>query len=55
MAAGEVLVNQSGGGGGWGDPRERDRAAVLADVRNGYVSVEAAYRDYGLNVDAASG
>ena len=53
MAAGEVLVNQSGGGGGWGDPLARDPAAVLADVRNGYVSVAGAYRDYGLVVDAA--
>jgi len=48
MAAGEVLVNQSGGGGGWGNPFERDPHAVLDDVRNDFVSVEAAARDYGV-------
>src|SRR3546814_9298997 len=30
------------GGGGWGDPRKRDRLAVLRDVRDGIVSPEAA-------------
>ena len=50
----EVLVNDTGGGGGWGDPFERDPAAVADDVRNGFVSVEAARRDYGVVVDAAT-
>lgn len=36
------------GGGGFGPPRERDRAAVLADLRDGYITAEAAKRDYGL-------
>jgi N-methylhydantoinase B len=48
MAPGEILVNCSGGGGGWGDPFQRDPEKVLADVRNGYVSVESARRDYGV-------
>ena len=39
------------GGGGWGDPRKRNRAAVLRDVRDGIVSAEAAREIYG--VDAA--
>jgi N-methylhydantoinase B len=39
---------QLGGGGGWGDPLERDPAAVLDDVLDGYVSVEGAKRDYGV-------
>ncbi|MGC4253093.1 MAG: hydantoinase B/oxoprolinase family protein [Sphingobium sp.] len=38
------------GGGGWGDPFERDPARVLADVRDEYVSMEAAARDYGVVV-----
>ena len=50
----EVLVNDTGGGGGWGDPFQRDPAAVARDVRNGFVSVEAASRDYGVVVDAAT-
>lgn len=38
------------GGGGHGDPRERDPEAVLADVVDGYVSVEAARERYGVEV-----
>lgn len=38
------------GGGGWGDPLDRDPDRVLADVRNEYVSVEGAHRDYGVVV-----
>lgn len=34
------------GGGGFGPPRERDRAAVEADIRDGYVTPEAAARDH---------
>lgn len=51
MAAGEVLVNNSGGGGGWGDPFRRDPKRVLEDVRLGYVTVESARIDYGVSVD----
>ncbi|GAB2942922.1 hydantoinase B/oxoprolinase family protein [Nonomuraea fastidiosa] len=51
LEAGEVLVNNTGGGGGYGDPFEREPARVAADVRNGFVSVEAAARDYGVSVD----
>jgi N-methylhydantoinase B len=51
MAAGEVLVNHSGGGGGWGDPLTRDPERVLEDVRNGYVSLERARDDYGVVID----
>jgi N-methylhydantoinase B len=36
------------GGGGYGDPFRRDPAAVLDDVVNGYVSLEAAEREYGV-------
>jgi N-methylhydantoinase B len=42
----------SGGGGGFGDPLERDPRAVLEDVRDGYVTVEGARRDYGVAVVA---
>ncbi|SFW79879.1 hydantoinase B/oxoprolinase family protein [Amycolatopsis australiensis] len=48
--AGTVLRCVTNGGGGWGDPFARDPARVLADVRNEYVSVEAAARDYGVVV-----
>ena len=36
------------GGGGFGDPLERDPARVLADVVEGYVSIAGAERDYGV-------
>jgi len=39
---------EQAGGGGYGDPFERDPNAVLEDVLNGYVSIEAAARDYGV-------
>ena len=51
LAVGEVLVNDTGGGGGWGDPFQRDPSAVAADVRNGFVSAAAARADYGVVID----
>lgn len=42
----------SGGGGGFGDPLQRDPALVLEDVKDGYVTVEGARRDYGVVVVA---
>jgi len=37
------------GGGGIGNPLERDRAAVIRDLQLGYISASAAARDYGLS------
>ena len=51
MAPGEVLVNCSGGGGGWGNPLNRDPEKVLKDVRNEYISLTSAERDYGVVID----
>jgi N-methylhydantoinase B len=51
LGTGEVLVNDTGGGGGFGDPFSRSPDAVARDVRNGFVSVDAATRDYGVVVD----
>jgi N-methylhydantoinase B len=45
---GDAYVMRSGGGGGFGTPLERDPELVLADVRQGYVSVEAARDSYGV-------
>jgi N-methylhydantoinase B len=39
---------QLGGGGGWGDPLEREPGSVLDDVLDGYVSIEGALRDYAV-------
>jgi N-methylhydantoinase B len=47
MEPGDRLTFFTAGGGGFGDPRARDPAAIADDVAKGYVSVEAARRDYG--------
>jgi N-methylhydantoinase B len=36
------------GGGGYGEPKSRERDAVRADLRDGYISPDAARRDFGL-------
>ena len=51
IAAGSIVHMETGGGGGFGDPKERDPARVAADVRDGYVTAEVARRDYGVVVD----
>lgn len=45
---GDVFRHEQAGAGGWGDPLDRDPAAVLRDVRNEFVSPESARRDYGV-------
>jgi N-methylhydantoinase B len=51
LAAGSVVELRTGGGGGFGDPRERDPERVRRDVSDGFVTVEAARRDYGVVLD----
>jgi N-methylhydantoinase B len=51
--AGERIMFDYGGGGGWGDPLVRDPRAVLDDVIDEYVSVEGAARDYGVILDGS--
>jgi N-methylhydantoinase B len=48
LNVGDVIIVQGGSGSGYGDPLERDAAAVLADVRDGYVSLAAARDAYGV-------
>jgi N-methylhydantoinase B len=45
---GDGFTVETAGGGGFWSPFERDPERVLADVRSGYVSLEAARRDYGV-------
>jgi N-methylhydantoinase B len=49
--AGGKITNLTGGGGGWGNAFEREPERVLRDVREGYVSIGAAHRDYGVVID----
>ena len=48
----EVVVMRSSGGGGYGDPLERDAELVRRDVAGGYVSAERAASGYGVVLDA---
>jgi N-methylhydantoinase B len=46
MQAGDRFLLQSAGGGGYGEPKKRDPAAVAGDIAEGYVTAEATKRDY---------
>jgi N-methylhydantoinase B len=48
LSAGDRLRLDTPGGGGLGEPFARDPEAVRADVLDGYVSLSAAERDYGV-------
>ena len=50
---GDIFRHVLAGAGGWGDPLERDPAAVLRDVRNELLSPEKALADYGVVIDLA--
>jgi N-methylhydantoinase B len=47
LAPGDTVTTLEAGGGGYGDPRERDPALIDADLEAGYVTPAGAKRDYG--------
>jgi N-methylhydantoinase B len=51
LETGDVLVNNTGGGGGYGHPFDREPERVAHDVRNGFVSAESAAAAYGVVLD----
>ena len=51
---GERVGTINPGGGGWGNAMDRPMEQVMYDVRNGYVSVEAAEAEYGVRVDTSN-
>jgi N-methylhydantoinase B len=55
LKQGDVFRLETPGGGGYGDPLARDPERVLSDVQEGYVSPDAAQRDYGVVVDPQGG
>ncbi|HTP93593.1 MAG TPA: hydantoinase B/oxoprolinase family protein, partial [Xanthobacteraceae bacterium] len=55
VLAGQIVRVVTTGGGGWGDPLEREPDLVLRDALEGRVSLEAAREDYGVVLIAASG
>ncbi len=48
---GDVLSFRLSGAGGYGPPEKRDRQAIADDIADGYVTREAALRDYGWTPD----
>ncbi len=51
MTPGDVIVIDVAGGGGFGNPLERDPEMVQEDVIQGYVSIEKAREDYRVVID----
>jgi N-methylhydantoinase B len=54
LKSGDAFALRSGGGGGFGSPLDRPVAEIAHDLTQGYVSREAAERDYGVVVDRAT-
>jgi N-methylhydantoinase B len=54
IRAGEVVRIETTGGGGWGDPLERDPDLVALDVLQEKVSSASAKRDYGVVLDGSA-
>jgi len=54
LKPGDVLVMDAAGGGGYGNPFERDPQLVADDIADGYVSLDAARTAYGVVVDPAT-
>ena len=55
LQPGQRVILELPGGGGFGDPSRRDPQRVRDDVRAGYVSSEAAARDYGVVIEVEPG
>jgi N-methylhydantoinase B len=52
LRRGDIVQIVTGGGGGYGPPRERPRDLVERDLRGGYISAQTAREVYGLDVPA---
>lgn len=50
LQKGDLIRLVTGGGGGYGNPRERDRTLVLHDVRDGYITAKEARTIYGVKI-----
>jgi N-methylhydantoinase B len=51
LKPGDVVIMDAAGGGGYGDPLERDPELIENDVTDGYVSMESARNDYGVVIN----
>ncbi|RVT92188.1 hydantoinase B/oxoprolinase family protein [Rhodovarius crocodyli] len=48
LKRGDIFRIETGGGGGWGHPFDRPAEEVMRDVQGGFITPEAALRDYGV-------
>jgi N-methylhydantoinase B len=55
LGPGEGPAVTTSGGGGYGDPKQRDRRRVIADLREERISRRAAIEEYGLSPEEADG
>ena len=54
LEVGDTVLVETGSAGGAGDPKDRDRQRVINDLRNGYITAEAAVHIYGLDEKTAT-
>lgn len=54
LRQGDILRIMTSGGGGWGNPAEREPLDVLQDVKDGFVSVARGREDYGVVIEPES-
>ena len=54
LDAGDRVTFLTAGGGGYGAPDERDRASIEDDLREGFLSPDAAAQDYGYGKSEAA-
>ena len=54
LGTGDVVIMDAAGGGGYGDPLERELALVERDAADGYISIERAQADYGAVINPAT-
>lgn len=50
LKPGDVVTINAPGGGGYGNPLDRDAEMLASDVAEGYVSLDGAHSDYGVDV-----
>jgi len=51
VKSGDIVIMDAAGGGGYGDPVERDAEMVMKDFLNGHISLKGARENYGVVID----
>jgi N-methylhydantoinase B len=53
LEAGSRVLLRPAGGGGFGNPEDRNQEAVLEDIKNEYITIKAAEEYYGVDIDSS--